>query len=313
MYHINTDLTFDVMIETDIDKVSAWSYGILVDEEAAAGLRVNITTVRNFTYGNEWFSNDCLIYTSDDLDTPAAYGPCYYIAKNCLYCDSSVEEDQSFVILDPSVDCPITCCMNYKWLSISDAHKLISECDTEDIADGVGFVQGVVTTTDINTEHTFDVADSPLLTARMTVHVEGTASEGQKIKLDFVDTLHEPDAPTIVVYDNKSWVPDVQESGVIHINPTPVLFIRGDTNADDTINIADVACTLSYLFGGGNQPECMDSVDANDDGVIDIADPVALLGYLFGGTGPLPPPSPECGIDPTPDDLSCEAGSCEQQ
>jgi hypothetical protein len=90
--------------------------------------------------------------------------------------------------------------------------------------------------------------------------------------------------------------------------PPKDLFKRGDSNADASRNIADAVHTLSYLFGGGAAPSCMDASDANDDGAINIADAVALLAHLFGGTGALAPPFDGCGEDGTPaDPLDCAA------
>jgi hypothetical protein len=90
--------------------------------------------------------------------------------------------------------------------------------------------------------------------------------------------------------------------------PEEGLFSRGDANADGNLNIADAIFTLSYLFGGGPDPSCMDTADGNDDGDINIADAITVLGHLFGGTGPLPDPFAACGVDPTPDDgLSCDS------
>ena len=83
------------------------------------------------------------------------------------------------------------------------------------------------------------------------------------------------------------------------------LFMRGDANGDGSLDIADPILVLGYLFSN-KAVGCLDTADANDDGVIDIADPVRILGFLFGGAPPLPPPFPDLGLDPTPDDLSCE-------
>lgn len=49
------------------------------------------------------------------------------------------------------------------------------------------------------------------------------------------------------------------------------------------------------------------SAGANDDGLIDISDPVAVLTNLFLGGQPIPEPFGLCGLDPTADDLPCEA------
>ncbi len=84
-------------------------------------------------------------------------------------------------------------------------------------------------------------------------------------------------------------------------------FLRGDTNGDGQVNLADAILTLQHLFGG-TPIECEDAADANDDGVLNLADAVFTLSYLFGPVESLPPPSGEPGPDPTPDDLTCASG-----
>ena len=54
------------------------------------------------------------------------------------------------------------------------------------------------------------------------------------------------------------------------------------------------------------------AADANDDGAIDLSDATSILRALFLGTGPLPAPSAEPGIDPTPDPLACGVFSSER-
>lgn len=83
-------------------------------------------------------------------------------------------------------------------------------------------------------------------------------------------------------------------------------FIRGDTNADGTVNVADAVTLLGRLFGGMNPLHpCEDASDVNDDDALDIADAVALLGALFGSLSAPPFPYPNCGEDPTVDALGC--------
>ncbi len=84
------------------------------------------------------------------------------------------------------------------------------------------------------------------------------------------------------------------------------LFLRGDSNTDGDVNIADAVFILAYYFAGGQQPVCMDSADANDDGSVNIADAVAVLAYYFAGAGDLAPPFGTCGVDPTDDAIGCE-------
>jgi len=84
-------------------------------------------------------------------------------------------------------------------------------------------------------------------------------------------------------------------------------FIRGDSNSDGIVDIADPLFSLAYLFGQGPSPVCMDAADANDDGKIDISDAIATLDFLFAG-GTLPAPNPLPGYDQTPDNLDCKGG-----
>lgn len=84
-----------------------------------------------------------------------------------------------------------------------------------------------------------------------------------------------------------------------------VRFRRADSNADGEADLSDAVYVLAYSFLGGPAPPCQKSADANDTSEIDISDAIWLLNYLFLG-GPRPPdPYPDCGTDPTPDDLDC--------
>ncbi len=90
-------------------------------------------------------------------------------------------------------------------------------------------------------------------------------------------------------------------------NCKPIAFIRGETNLDERVNIADAVYILSYLFTGGDEPSCLDAADANDDGAVNVADAVTILSFFFLGADPPPPPFPECGIEETADAVSCAA------
>ena len=88
--------------------------------------------------------------------------------------------------------------------------------------------------------------------------------------------------------------------------PDPrLVFLRGDSNQDGTVDISDPIFTLNGLFAGGPLPVCPDAADANDDGAVDLSDAVATLSSLFFGTGALPDPSSAPGFDPTGDELGC--------
>lgn len=81
-------------------------------------------------------------------------------------------------------------------------------------------------------------------------------------------------------------------------------FVRGDASGDGAVTLTDVFAILDHLFRGGVL-DCQSAADANDDGEVDLGDPIRLLFHLFVSGGPLPPPGPAAGPDPTPDGLPC--------
>ncbi len=108
--------------------------------------------------------------------------------------------------------------------------------------------------------------------------------------------------------DTEDWILHVADLTRVETPP----FARGDTNTDNTIDIADAIFTLSYLFAQGPTPTCMDAADANDDGAVHISDGIYILQNLFANGPAIPPPYPDCGVDPTVDGLGCvEYPPCE--
>ena len=72
-------------------------------------------------------------------------------------------------------------------------------------------------------------------------------------------------------------------------------FLRGDCNDDGAIDLSDAACSLNWLFLGGDGPGCAAATNANGDESIDLSDAVSVLSFLFLG-GPAPAePFVECG------------------
>ena len=94
--------------------------------------------------------------------------------------------------------------------------------------------------------------------------------------------------------------------GRVEFGDNPVNdFIRGDANDDGVLNVSDAVFTLSFLFIGDEQPECLAANDTNDDGTLNITDVIRTLNFLFlGGTDAPPAPFPDPGADPTRD-LGC--------
>ncbi len=84
------------------------------------------------------------------------------------------------------------------------------------------------------------------------------------------------------------------------------MFLRGDSNRDNRVDISDAARVLGQLFLGSPATTCEDAADANDDGVINLTDAVVILDHLFRGGQSLPLPAGELGQDPTSDGLLCE-------
>ncbi|MCH2582130.1 MAG: hypothetical protein MK133_13140 [Planctomycetes bacterium] len=89
-----------------------------------------------------------------------------------------------------------------------------------------------------------------------------------------------------------------------------VVFVRGDSNGDASVDISDAVATLNYLFvGGGQVLACEDAGDVNDDGALNVTDPVYALSYLFQGGLPPREPFPQEGLDETEDQLRCSAAN----
>lgn len=96
---------------------------------------------------------------------------------------------------------------------------------------------------------------------------------------------------------------DFMESSV----NSPTEFIRGDVNADQSINISDVIGELEYLFSGGGL-SCLEAANTNSDNSLDLSDAVYLLLYLFSGGSPPGSPHPGCGTSPVL--IDCQTGTC---
>ncbi|MGE3165468.1 MAG: hypothetical protein AB7O52_11225 [Planctomycetota bacterium] len=132
---------------------------------------------------------------------------------------------------------------------------------------------------------------------------------GALTTLDFVDFTLGQSVENVVVVGVDAIHPSFN-SGVVSLQPMAGgAFRRGDCNVDGTTNIADAVFLLSFLFPVGPAPTlgCQSACDANDDGQLNIADAVRVLDALFGvPASPLPAPIGACGVDPTPDALTCD-------
>jgi len=81
------------------------------------------------------------------------------------------------------------------------------------------------------------------------------------------------------------------------------LFVRGDANADGSVNVTDAVHFLSHLY----PPDfvCEDAADFNDDGQLNTSDAAYFLQHFTPPS--FPEPNDTCGFDPTEDQLTCNS------
>ncbi len=105
-----------------------------------------------------------------------------------------------------------------------------------------------------------------------------------------------------------SLFPDIAD-GVFSIAPS---FTRGDADGDDSVEMSDLVFVLRWLYVPDSpDPSCYDAADVDDDGEIVMGDATYLLKHLYVPDSPQPPaPFPECGVDPTTDELDCATHPC---
>ncbi|MBI4605110.1 MAG: lamin tail domain-containing protein [Planctomycetes bacterium] len=89
---------------------------------------------------------------------------------------------------------------------------------------------------------------------------------------------------------------DGTDMGALPYEPTGETsrFLRCDTNADGSNDIADAVATLLALFGGRAGLACWASADCNADGLTDLSDALFDLAYLFTEGPPPPGAYPAC-------------------
>jgi hypothetical protein len=80
----------------------------------------------------------------------------------------------------------------------------------------------------------------------------------------------------------------------------------GDTDGNDIVNISDAVVMISYIFGGGPQPDPLWCADVDLSGFVNISDAVALINYVFGGgSAPCAAPAKSTPLDGTSPWLEC--------
>jgi len=132
---------------------------------------------------------------------------------------------------------------------------------------------------------------------------DGILGKGRRI--DVARLSPGPHVLRLEAADKSGALGSVEIEVVVGANTQGAVFVRGNSNGEGSVDIADAVHTLRFLFSGDEAPPCMDAADANDSGKLDLSDALYTLGYLFLG-GPQPPaPFPKPGTDPTADPMSC--------
>ncbi|MCZ6796233.1 MAG: hypothetical protein O7J95_21690, partial [Planctomycetota bacterium] len=98
-----------------------------------------------------------------------------------------------------------------------------------------------------------------------------------------------------------------------------VNLVRGDADANGSINLTDGIVLLNFLFLGAAAPACLDAADTDDSGGANptLTDAVIVFSWLFSGGPPPREPSPssptyaatDCGPDTTEDAMDCATSS----
>ncbi|NIN01455.1 MAG: M6 family metalloprotease domain-containing protein [candidate division Zixibacteria bacterium] len=94
-------------------------------------------------------------------------------------------------------------------------------------------------------------------------------------------------------YFHGHWLskPDLVMQKVLAWLKTPLHYVAGDADGNQTVNAGDIVYLINYLFRDGPAPDPLEAGDANGNCVLEAGDIVYLISYLFRGG---PPPEPGC-------------------
>jgi hypothetical protein len=77
-----------------------------------------------------------------------------------------------------------------------------------------------------------------------------------------------------------------------------LVYMCGDANNDQSVNVSDAVSIINYVFVGGMPPNPIESGDCNCDSTCNVSDAVAIINYVFvGGYTPCDPDNdgdPDC-------------------
>jgi hypothetical protein len=96
-----------------------------------------------------------------------------------------------------------------------------------------------------------------------------------------------------------------RDIGVVFPDLVPrYVYVRGDSNHDGVIDIADAVRILVGLFVDPEAITCPDAADYNDSGELDVSDAVGILRFLFQRICCPSDPYPGYGVDWSEDELA---------
>ncbi len=140
-----------------------------------------------------------------------------------------------------------------------------------------------------------------------TITFELTGNPGTPVPVQFCDSVGPiPYDITLVELSVEITDIDLFHGELMHEKA----FLRADCNGDGSQDIADSIFLESYLFLGGDTPDCLTACDSNNDGRVDIADSIYSLSYLFSQGQPPATPWPDCGFDTVPSEVACHSSQC---
>ena len=96
---------------------------------------------------------------------------------------------------------------------------------------------------------------------------------------------------------------------VVELLVTAEPFIRGDSNHDGIVNIADGIFGLQSLFLDGDSPLCLDAADFDGDGAFTLGDATLIFSYQLLDGPPPAAPFPTCGEGLPGSSLGCASYS----
>ena len=65
-------------------------------------------------------------------------------------------------------------------------------------------------------------------------------------------------------------------------------YVLGDCTGDGTVNLTDITCAVTYLFGGGAAPDPVARIDVNCSGSENLTDLTLMVNHLFVTFEPFP-------------------------